>query len=54
MEPSHKVVVLSTCPECENKIVVWNIRDPDFFPNEYGEKIFEQIRQRVTELAGSL
>jgi len=54
MEPRHKVVVLSTCPECENKIVVWNIHDPYFFPNEYTEKIFEQIRQKVTELADSL
>ena len=54
MEPRHKVVVLSTCPECENKIVVWNIRDPYFFPNEYSEKIFEQIGQKVIELAGSL
>ena len=26
MEPRHKVVVLSKCPECENKIVVWNIK----------------------------
>ena len=54
MEPRHKVVVLNKCPECENKIVVWNIQDPYFSPNEYTEKIFEQIRQKVKELADSL
>jgi len=54
MEPKHKVVVLSRCPKCENKIVVWNIYDPYFSPNEYTEKIFEQIRRKVKELADSL
>ncbi|MDH5624318.1 MAG: hypothetical protein OEY39_07620, partial [Candidatus Bathyarchaeota archaeon] len=54
MEPRHKVVVLSKCPECENTIVVWNIHDPYFSPNDYTEKIFEQIRQKVKELADSL
>ena len=54
MEPRHKVVVLGKCPECENKIVVWNIHDPYFSPNEYTEKIFEQIRQKVKKLADSL
>ena len=51
MESRHKVVVLSKCPECENKIIVWNIYDPYFAPDEQTEKIFEQIRQRVKELA---
>ena len=54
MEPRHKVFVLSKCLECENRIVVWNISDPYFSPNEYTEKIFEQIRQKVKELADSL
>ena len=54
MEPRHKVVVLSKCPECENKIVVWNVHDPYFSLNDYTEEIFEQIRQKVKELAGSL
>jgi len=54
MEPRHKVVVLSKCPECENKIVVWNVHDPYFSLNDYTEEIFEQIRQKVKELADSL
>ncbi|MFB0567808.1 MAG: low molecular weight phosphatase family protein, partial [Candidatus Bathyarchaeia archaeon] len=54
MEPRHKVAVLTKCPECKNKIVVWNIYDPYFFPQEYTEEIFEQIRKKVKELADSL
>ncbi len=54
MEPRHKDVILSKCPECNGKIVVWNIEDPYFLPSEYGEKIYRQIKERVTELANSL
>ena len=54
MEPEHKDVVLSKCPECENKIVLWSIDDPYFWPLGYAEKIFEQIKDKVTELAESL
>jgi len=54
MEPRHKDVVLSKCPECAEKIVVWNIDDPYFLPPEHTEKIFRQIRQKVKELAISL
>ena len=54
MEPHHKDAILSKCPECENKIIVWNIYDPYFAPDEQTEKIFEQIRQKVKELADSL
>ena len=54
MKPKHKDVVLIKCPECENKIVVWNIDDPYFLPHGYAEKIFKQIKDRVAELANSL
>lgn len=54
MEPRHKDAVLSKCPECENKIVVWNIDDPYFLPHRYTEKIFKQIKDKVAELANSL
>lgn len=54
MEPRHKGVVLLKCPECESKIVVWNIYDPYFAPDDYTEKIFEQVRRKVKELADSL
>jgi len=54
MEPRHKHVILSKCPECANKIVVWNIDDPYFLPNGHAEKIFAQIKDRVHELADLL
>jgi len=54
MESTHRDAVLSRCPECTDKTLVWNIQDPYFLPEEYGEKIYEQIRQKVKELAQSL
>lgn len=54
MQPNHKDAILSKCPECANRIVVWNIDDPYFLPRGYTEKIFEQIKEKVLELANSL
>ncbi len=54
MKPEHRDVVISKCPECEEKIVVWNIDDPYFLPHGYTEKIFKQIKDKVAELANSL
>lgn len=54
MEPRHKDAVLSKCPECQNKIAVWNIDDPYFLPHGYTEKIFKKIKDKVAELANSL
>ena len=54
MEPRHKEIVLSKCPECSDKIVVWNIADPYFLPRSCAEIIFKKIKQRVKELADSL
>lgn len=53
MKEEHKAVVLSKCPECESKMVVWNIDDPYFLPHGYIEKIFQQIKDKVAELANS-
>jgi len=54
MESRHRDAVLSRCPKCENKIVVWNIADPYFMPHGYTEKIFKQIKDKVIQLANSL
>ena len=54
MEQRHKDAVLDRCPECEGKIVLWNIRDPYFLPPEHAEKIYKQIKEKVTELTKSL
>jgi protein-tyrosine phosphatase len=54
MEQRQKDAILSRCPKCENKIVVWDIADPYFLPHGYTEKIFRQIKEKVLELANSL
>lgn len=54
MEPRHKDAILSKYPECENKVVVWNIDDPYFLPRGYTEEIFKQIKEKVAEFAESL
>ena|SRR3989337_1835408 len=54
MEQIHEKAILSRCPECINKVIVWNIRDPYFLPPEYAEKIYKQIREKVSDLAKSL
>jgi len=54
MENKHKDAILNRCSECENKIIVWNIKDPYFLPAEYTEKIFDQIKRKIKELANSI
>jgi len=54
MKPKHKEAILSRCPQCASKIVVWDIDDPYFLPHGYAEKIFKQIKGKVAELAKSL
>ncbi len=53
MEPRHKDIILSKCPECKNKIIVWDIMDPYFMPSGRAEEIFELVRQKVKALADS-
>jgi protein-tyrosine-phosphatase len=54
MKEEHRDIILNKCPECADKIVVWNIDDPYFLPHGYTEKIFKQIKGKVAELANSL
>lgn len=54
MQPVHRDIILSRCPECADKVIVWNIDDPYFFPHGHAEKIFNQIKDKVLELADSL
>jgi len=51
MEQRHKEYVLSVCPECESKIVVWNIDDPYFMDKEDALKVYREIKEKVAELA---
>jgi len=54
MKQRHKDAVLTKYPECESKIVVWNIADPYFMSSEDTAEVYQQIRDKVTELANSL
>ena len=54
MEHIHTNALLSICPECEARIVEWNIEDPYFLENEDAKNIYAQIENKVKELAKSL
>ena len=54
MERVHKNTILSECPECRSKVVVWNIEDLGSRPPEYIEEISKSIEEKVAELAKSL
>jgi protein-tyrosine phosphatase len=54
MKQEHKDAIFSRCPECAEKIVVWDIDDPYFLPHGCTEKIFKQIKDKVAELVNSL
>jgi len=54
MQRGHKDAVLDKCPECEDKIVVWNIEDPYFMSHEDAEQVYRQIEEKVKQLAKSL
>jgi len=54
MEQEIKDVVLSKCPDRENRIVVWSIEDPYFLEREDAERIYKQIESKVKQLAKSL
>ena len=45
--------MLSLCPECGDKVVVWNVKDPYFMDKEDAWKIYEKIREKVAELVKS-
>jgi protein-tyrosine-phosphatase len=51
MEEVHRDYVLSLCPKCADKIVVWNIEDPYYMDKESASKVYEQIEEKVGELA---
>ena len=51
MEDRHRDYVSSLCPECKDKIVVWHVIDPYFMDREDAWKVYEQIKEKVAELA---
>jgi protein-tyrosine-phosphatase len=54
MEQRHKNAIVLRCPECKSNVVVWNIEDPYFLGPQYAQRIYDQIKDKVVELAESL
>ncbi|MEM2102750.1 MAG: low molecular weight phosphatase family protein [Candidatus Bathyarchaeia archaeon] len=54
MEVGHKYAVMSRCPECAERIEVWDIEDPYFTSAGFEEKVFLEIKKRVLELVERL
>jgi len=54
MENGHRDYVMSLCPECKDKIVVWNVKDPYFMNKEEAWKVYVQIKEKVIQLVKSL
>jgi len=52
MDQKVRNAVLRKCPDCENKIVIWNIKDP-YFEEQHAKRIFNEIKSKVRELAES-
>lgn len=53
MEQSHEDVVLSMCPECAGRVLVWDIPDPYFMSPDDAVRVYARIKKKVTELAAS-
>ena len=54
MKKRHKEIILTKCPECEDKISVWEIYDPYGLPMEETERVFNEIKYKIVKLAKSL
>jgi protein-tyrosine-phosphatase len=54
MEPKHRHAVLGMCPDCKDRIVVWNIEDPYFFNAEDTKRIFRKLENKIRILAESV
>ncbi len=53
MKGEHREIILDRCQACEDRVVVWNIEDPYFLPQGYAERVFTQIKEKVTALASA-
>jgi len=51
MEEKLRRMVIERCPSCAGRIVVWNIKDPYFLPRREARRIFNLIKDKVSELA---
>ena len=53
MEHIHTKAVLRVCPECETRIVEWNIEDPYFLAHKDAKNVYTQIENEVEKIAKS-
>lgn len=53
MEQIHKEAVLARCPECKNRVIVWNIKDPYFLQGRAAKNVYDQIKARIVEFVES-
>ena len=51
MEEKLRRMVIERCPSCAGRIVVWNVEDPYFLPRREARRIFNLIKDKVSELA---
>jgi protein-tyrosine phosphatase len=54
MQQGHRDAVIDRCPECRNRVIVWNVEDPYFMTLEDSEKVYAMIKLKVEELAKTL
>ena len=54
MKSEHMFKILKKCPECKDKIVVWNIKDPYFLSSQKSDRVFKEINDKVKELVEKL
>jgi protein-tyrosine phosphatase len=51
MQKLHTNAVIEKCPECKSRITEWNIQDPYFLDDNKAKNIFNEINNKVKELA---
>jgi protein-tyrosine-phosphatase len=54
MEPRHRLAVLRKCPDCEDRIVVWNIEDPYSLNANNAKRIYQKLENKIRMLAESV
>jgi protein-tyrosine-phosphatase len=54
MEPRHRHAVLGRCPDCKDRIVVWNIEDPYFLNAEDTKRVYQKLENKIRMLAESV
>ena len=54
MQNIHTKAVLKKCPECEKKIIEWNIKDPYFLDKKSARETLQDIKKEVEKLSETL